>query len=825
MTSLKDKLLLLLFFLFPLVAEAVEFRARIFSRQKNKGEANINVLVYETKKFYTTDEDGYFKGEVPAEGEYTFRIIRVTGTQEVKKDVTAQDQVINLYVDKAPPPKGGIVVEGEKEKTVLSRYKVRQDEIKRMPGTLGEALRGLETLPGINAPPFGGGEIVIRGANPSTNTYVVDDLPILYPFHLLGLNSVINNDLIKSIDVYTGAYPARFFNATGGVIEIELLDKVQKPQGLFSASLFSTTGSYQTPTFDGKGYMMVAGRVSYLENTIGLTGAVPAGIRLPQYHDSQVKLVHNFDSKHQLAFYSLTSKDGFAARVIPTPQSDPTREANVFFNGANIAIGRGFNTHALRYTYTPTNQVSHRFTLIHFDPFDVVNGQLGTISVNRTNRPRYWSLRQDTIWDYANWLKFEFGGEFRALSYSLNGRQPVLSDPTNPSPNPYDTNNPAFTSIPLDDKAKTNYSYYYASAKIQIGNFRFEPGTRYDYIGLNKQGVWGPRGTASYRFENVFKGLTLFGGAGQYFHFPPNGSQWSQKSGNTNLAWEQADKYGGGADLQVTQEYSIKGELFKQEFKNSIVSDAYTSNFAGQNPDDRFLINQPIVYNRALRFTNRGTGYAHGYELFLKKTNRPNSRDWFGWISYTWSQTFRNNNLYTRDPFNPPPTLTGPEARVLYEYFNNSRRTFYDFDQTHIVNVVYGWRMSEDIQIGARWQYRTSYPYTPVIGDDGGQFRNPSTGQTFFNEIQSPLINSARLKPYHRLDIRIDKFYNYEWGYMNLFFEVINTYIRRNVVGQQFDNSFPFSATNPSPQFDFSVLQTPGGTIFPLFNLGLEARF
>ncbi|EMY78602.1 hypothetical protein LEP1GSC060_3972 [Leptospira weilii serovar Ranarum str. ICFT] len=46
------------------------------------------------------------------------------------------------------------------------------------------------------------------------------------------------------------------------------------------------------------------------------------------------------------------------------------------------------------------------------------------------------------------------------------------------------------------------------------------------------------------------------------------------------------------------------------------------------------------------------------------------------------------------------------------------------------------------------------------------------------------------------MDIRIDKFLNYEWGYVNTFFEVINVYMRQNVSGESFDVTRPYSATN-----------------------------
>jgi hypothetical protein len=78
--------LLVLCFFSSLDLLAVSFNGRIFSRTKNKGEAAVTVFIFETKKGYTTDEEGFFDAEVPTFGEYTFRILRATGMQEINCD-------------------------------------------------------------------------------------------------------------------------------------------------------------------------------------------------------------------------------------------------------------------------------------------------------------------------------------------------------------------------------------------------------------------------------------------------------------------------------------------------------------------------------------------------------------------------------------------------------------------------------------------------------------------------------------------------------------------------------------------------------------------
>ncbi|MBP9162372.1 MAG: TonB-dependent receptor, partial [Leptospiraceae bacterium] len=123
-TTYKRNWFLFLFILLTLSSEisAVAFRGRLFSRVKNQGEAGLTVIIVTpTSKIPAqTDAEGYFDAEVPSLGNYTFRILRTTGIQELEKSITADGEVVTIYTDKTPKPKGGIDVEGQKDKTILS---------------------------------------------------------------------------------------------------------------------------------------------------------------------------------------------------------------------------------------------------------------------------------------------------------------------------------------------------------------------------------------------------------------------------------------------------------------------------------------------------------------------------------------------------------------------------------------------------------------------------------------------------------------------------------------------------------------------------------
>ena len=74
---------------------------------------------------------------------------------------------------------------------------------------------------------------------------------------------------------------------------------------------------------------------------------------------------------------------------------------------------------------------------------------------------------------------------------------------------------------------------------------------------------------------------------------------------------------------------------------------------------------------------------------------------------------------------------------------------------------------------------------------------------------------------------------SYEWGFTNVYLEIINLYGRRNVSGQNFVATRPFlNGFNPEPTYDtvnspYVQSPLPGGRLvyLPLINFGLEVRF
>ncbi|MBW2278798.1 MAG: TonB family protein, partial [Deltaproteobacteria bacterium] len=112
------------------------------------------------------------------------------------------------------------VVRGRRPPREVTRREVTRREITRIPGTGGDALRSIQNMPGMARAPGISGALIVRGSSPGDTSVYFDSIPMPLLYHFGGLTSVINSDLLESIDFYPGNYSARYGRATGGIVDV-----------------------------------------------------------------------------------------------------------------------------------------------------------------------------------------------------------------------------------------------------------------------------------------------------------------------------------------------------------------------------------------------------------------------------------------------------------------------------------------------------------------------------------------------------------------------------------------------------------------------------
>jgi hypothetical protein len=121
------------------------------------------------------------------------------------------------------------------------------------------------------------------------------------------------------------------------------------------------------------------------------------------------------------------------------------------------------------------------------------------------------------------------------------------------------------------------------------------------------------------------------------------------------------------------------------------------------------------------RLTKPQTGRAYGLEFLLRRQSKTGV---FGWISYTLSRSERYRD-----------TVWVP----------------YDFDRTHLVNVVAGMPLPRNWDVGIRGLYQCGRPATTTAG-----------------------YNSARNDGYLRIDLRVDKRAVYRRWLLDFYVDITN---------------------------------------------------
>ncbi|MCA9582691.1 MAG: TonB-dependent receptor, partial [Myxococcales bacterium] len=231
----------------------------------------------------------------------------------------------------------------------------------------------------------------------------------------------------------------------------------------------------------------------------------------------------------------------------------------------------------------------------------------------------------------------------------------------------------------------------------------------------------------------------LKGGVG-IFSQPPEFQESSEILGNPNLDPNHALHTSAGVEHDIIPGLSVGAEgYFKYLW-------------------DRVVGTQGGV---APRFNNDGVGRIYGMELSGRFS--PESQRWFGYFSYTLSRSERRDH-------------PGEIWRV------------FDFDQSHILTIAGVYRLGRGWEAGGTFRLVTGNPETPIVG--GEYYANtdiylPRYGAT----------NSGRVGAFHRLDIRVEKKWDFQAWKLALYLDIQNVYNRQNPEGTFHNYDFSESST------------------------------
>jgi hypothetical protein len=205
--------------------------------------------------------------------------------------------------DTAPPAE--VTVRGTKTGTSdIGSDQMRGRDARDVPGTFGEPLQAIESLPGISPMVSGLPYFYVRGAPPADTGYFIDGIPLPTLFHIGPGPSVIPPALLDHVDFFPSTAPARYGRFVGGIISGETTAPSPVARGEASVRLFDASAFVETP-IDGSSTALVAGRYGYPNLLLSLFAP---NLSL-NYGDYTARLTHALGETDGISFFAIGSYD------------------------------------------------------------------------------------------------------------------------------------------------------------------------------------------------------------------------------------------------------------------------------------------------------------------------------------------------------------------------------------------------------------------------------------------------------------------------------------------------------------------------------------
>lgn len=701
------------------------------SRSRVKG-ATVRCMEYEDREALGDDE-GKFDLEIPA-GTCTVRAVgpetEIFKTTEVLEAGETKEVKFYLF----PKVIGyQTVVRDKREKKEVVRRTVTREELQKVPGTFGDPVRVIQNFPGVARAPFVSGQLIVRGANPGQTLTFFDGVEIPLLFHLAGGPSVVNAEFLDRIDFYPGGFGARYGRAVGGVVDVASRKGASDTwHGVAKVDFLDSSIFVEAPLTKDVS-IAAAARRSYIDVLLPLVlprdpqgGAITI---LPTYWDYQVRIDGGKRSSNPAEGSSTYSLFAFGSEdQLKVVATGGNRNADI-----SVAFKTLFHRVIGTWNYRRGNV---QFKLTPYGGYDLASVDFGIAKLNADR----WTLgvRQDLGVDLGKYVTLRAGADVFQQTLVGSAELPVISGTqfiSFPGAEPKTEVQRIGRTVPTFDGA------VYVEGDLKLGKFTFTPGLRSSiaFLGTQTRNAFDPR--LWMRFE-PFDGTALKGSVGLYTQPPQATDMEPPPLGTPFLNHEKAFQMSLGVAQKITDVINVDVTGFYNRRFENVVS-----------PGARIVNDDGSV--TTYRAANAGLGRAYGVEVLLRHEV---TKNFFGWLAYTLSRSEERR------------------AGSAQDYVVSS------FDQTHILTAIASYRFPYGFELGARFRYVTGRPSSPLIHDADFQRLDANRYSNTFGEFRS-----ARVKDFHQLDVRIDKYFVFEKWTLNVYLDIQNVYNQVNVEATQYE--------------------------------------
>lgn len=525
-----------------------------------------------------------------------------------------------------------------------------------VPGSLGDPLMAVFSLPGVISEGDGGGAPAVRGSSPSDNRYLVDGAPAAYVFHTFS-TSIFNENIIQDFELFSAGFGPRYSNAIGGIFDIKLRDpKAQDLQTKVDVSILRAGVFVEGEVTENSAFYWSA-RASLLQYFFdGDEAEKEDGIKVqdaPEDTDYQFKYQYRLGDDHKLTLSANGASDLAAAEF--TEFSTEVLEEPDFAGDAKIK--NTFNNQSVRWQFAAGEASELDVQIGHYQKND---------DTFWGGDKYFFEITAEDVYALANYHflvgnshSISVGAEAHNTEYSYDARfiNYVCTE--------FDPDcelRRGELIVAHDAVTIKEHSAYVNDHWAITDALALDLGLQAHYNDFTEETFTHPRVALAWKFIDNW---TLSSSAGSYNRLPDIDKTFPQ-IGNTELQSPTSNHYTLGIKQELANEWSWSLTTYYKTMDDlPLASDG----------------SQPF-------YTNNIEGEAYGVDLFINKglTDR-----WYGWLAISASRSTRTNKL----------------TEIERDYY---------LDTPLVLNWVMNYQMSELWTVGTRLTAQSGRAITPIIG-------------------------------------------------------------------------------------------------------------
>lgn len=296
-----------------LCAQSIRIKGHVYDRETGEPIANVRITIDNGGQAHHTAADGSYQFELPSKEEVVLTVEK-TGYRPIQQRMfMVADSLVyirNFWLRPLLYEMGVVEVLAEAQKTTVpsaSYHVSRKDMETTIRFAEADALRSIRYLPSNVQQNEFSALPIIRGGEPYQQLILLDDVPLYNPFHIGGTFSIIDPDIIRSVEVYASAYPPIYGGVASSVVSMRS-QTIPQDSATLKGSLGIISSKVSLFTKVGPGALTVSGRRTYFD----LISKLIVGARFPYYfYDIYGKYGLPLGGDHFLTTSFLFTRDKF----------------------------------------------------------------------------------------------------------------------------------------------------------------------------------------------------------------------------------------------------------------------------------------------------------------------------------------------------------------------------------------------------------------------------------------------------------------------------------------------------------------------------------